>query len=152
MLIPRHSEVHGKVNSEFLAFISSAEWFGTEFWEISVPRNSRNSIGTKNHLFRLFRLRRNNFFDGNLNLTVTWRAGPCLSCVIFCMKIGSVHLLYKISWICHQLAAEQLTPGQAVRSGKSGGTNRPSQYKSHLLGHFPQAKLERTPCRANPPW
>jgi hypothetical protein len=31
---------------------------------VSVPRNSRNSVGN-NHLFRLFRLPRNNFFVGN---------------------------------------------------------------------------------------
>ncbi len=47
--------------TEFLTFFSSAECFGTEFREFSVPRNSRNSAGT-NQLFRLFRLPRNNFF------------------------------------------------------------------------------------------
>jgi hypothetical protein len=31
---------------------------------VPVPRNSRNSVGN-NHLFRLFRLPRNNFFVGN---------------------------------------------------------------------------------------
>jgi hypothetical protein len=31
--------------SEFRAFFSSAEWFGTEFREFSVPWNSRNSAG-----------------------------------------------------------------------------------------------------------
>jgi hypothetical protein len=36
-------------------------------------------------------------------------------------------------WLCtftgqqQQLAAEQLLPGQTVRSGKAGGTDRPSQ-------------------------
>jgi len=43
---------------------SSTEWFGTEFREFCVPRNSRNSVGI-NQLFRLFRLPRNNFFVGN---------------------------------------------------------------------------------------
>jgi hypothetical protein len=33
--------------TEFRAFFSSAERFGTEFREFSVPRNSRNSTGTK---------------------------------------------------------------------------------------------------------
>ncbi len=36
--------------TEFLAFFSSAELFGTEFREFSVLRNSRNSAGT-NQLF-----------------------------------------------------------------------------------------------------
>jgi hypothetical protein len=51
-------------DTEFRAFFSSPERFGTEFREFSVPRNSRNSAGT-NQLFRLFRLPRNNFFGGN---------------------------------------------------------------------------------------
>jgi hypothetical protein len=50
--------------TEFRAFFSSAGWFGTEFREFSVPRNSRNSAGT-NQLFRIFHLPRNNFFVGN---------------------------------------------------------------------------------------
>jgi hypothetical protein len=50
--------------TEFLAFFSSAEWFGAEFREFSVPRNSQNSAGTK-QLFRLFRLLWNNFFVRN---------------------------------------------------------------------------------------
>jgi hypothetical protein len=50
--------------TEFRAFFSSAERFGTEFREFSVPRNSRNSAGT-NLLFHLFRLPRNNFFVRN---------------------------------------------------------------------------------------
>ncbi len=65
---------------------SSAEWFGKEFREFasifvprytefrafsssnifSVPRNSRNSVGT-NDLFNLFRLPLNYFFVGNSN-------------------------------------------------------------------------------------
>ncbi len=49
---------------EFRAFLSLSEWFGTEFREFSVPRNSRNSVGI-NHLFRLFRLPRSNYFVGN---------------------------------------------------------------------------------------
>ena len=52
------------LGTEFRAFFSSAEQFGTEFREFFVPRNSRNSAGT-NKLFRLFRLPRNNFFVGN---------------------------------------------------------------------------------------
>jgi hypothetical protein len=51
-------------STEFRAFFSLAERFGTEFREFSVPRNSRNSAGI-NQLFRLFRLPRNNFFVGN---------------------------------------------------------------------------------------
>ncbi len=51
------------LSTEFQAFFSSAEWFGMEFREISVPRNSRNSART-NQLFRLFRRPRNNFFVG----------------------------------------------------------------------------------------
>jgi hypothetical protein len=50
--------------TEFRVVFSSAEGFGTEFRELSVPRNSRNSVGN-NHLFRLFRLPRNYFFVGN---------------------------------------------------------------------------------------
>jgi hypothetical protein len=77
--------------TEFRVVFSSAEGFGTEFREytsifvtrngipscflfrggvrngipeVSVPRNSRNSVGNK-HLFRLFRLPRNYFFVGN---------------------------------------------------------------------------------------
>ncbi len=52
---------HGK---EFRVVFSSAEGFGTEFREVSVPRNSRNFVG-KDRLFRLFRLPRNYFFVGN---------------------------------------------------------------------------------------
>jgi hypothetical protein len=77
--------------TEFRVNFSSAEGFGTEFREyssifvpqngipscflfrgrvrngiprVSVPRNSRNSVGN-NHLFCLFRLPRNYFFVGN---------------------------------------------------------------------------------------
>ena len=46
----------------YRAFFSSKEWFGTEFRKFSVLRNSQNSAGTK-HLFRLFRLPRNNFLS-----------------------------------------------------------------------------------------
>ncbi len=48
--------------TEFRVVFSSAEGFGTEFREVSVPRNSRNSVGN-NHLFRLFRLPRNYFLS-----------------------------------------------------------------------------------------
>ncbi len=46
---------------------SSAEGLETEFREVSVPQNSRNSVGNKHlfHLFRLFRLPRKYFFVGN---------------------------------------------------------------------------------------
>ncbi len=44
--------------TEFRVVLSSAEGFGTEFQEFSVPRNNRNSVGN-NHLSRLFRLPRN---------------------------------------------------------------------------------------------
>jgi hypothetical protein len=40
-------------NSKCLLLFCSVEWFGTEFREFSIPRNSRNSAGT-NQLFRLF--------------------------------------------------------------------------------------------------
>ena len=43
-------------------FFSSAEGLGTEFREFSVPRKSRNSVGS-NHLFRLFRLPRKYFLS-----------------------------------------------------------------------------------------
>ncbi len=48
--------------TEFRVVFSSTEEFGTEFRELSVPRNSRNSAGN-NHLFRLFRLPRNYFLS-----------------------------------------------------------------------------------------
>ncbi len=53
--------------TEFRAFFSSAERFGTEFREFSVPRNRQNSAGRNQlfRLFRLFRLPQNNFFVGN---------------------------------------------------------------------------------------
>ncbi len=81
-------QFHG---TEFRVVFSSEEGFGTELWEFisifgqrngiprcfffrgrvrngiprfSVPRNNRNFVGN-NHLFRLFRLPRNNFFVGN---------------------------------------------------------------------------------------
>ncbi len=47
---------------EFRVIFSSTEGFETELWGFSVPRNSRNSAGN-NHLFRLFRLPRNNFLS-----------------------------------------------------------------------------------------
>ncbi len=50
--------------TEFRVVFSSVEGFGTEFREVSVPRNSRNSVGNY-HLFRLFRLPQNYFFVGN---------------------------------------------------------------------------------------
>ncbi len=50
--------------TEFQVVFSSSEGFGTEFRELSVLRNSRNSVGN-NHLFRQFRLPRNYFFVEN---------------------------------------------------------------------------------------
>jgi hypothetical protein len=50
--------------TEFWDVFSSEEWFGTEFREFCVPRNSRNAVGI-NQSFRLFRLPGNNFFVGN---------------------------------------------------------------------------------------
>ncbi len=52
--------------TEFWAFFSSEERFGTEFREFSVPWNRRNSAGT-NQLFRLFRLPWNNFLSKIVN-------------------------------------------------------------------------------------
>jgi hypothetical protein len=40
--------------TEFRAFFYSAERFGTEFREFSVPRNSRNSVGTKPFVSSVF--------------------------------------------------------------------------------------------------
>ncbi len=54
---------------EFGVVFSSAEGFGTEFREFSVPWNSRNSVGN-NHLFRLFRLPRNYFLSEIPNPTL----------------------------------------------------------------------------------
>ncbi len=50
--------------TEFRVVFSSAEGFRTEFRELSVPRNSRNSVGN-NYMFRRFRLPRNYFLVGN---------------------------------------------------------------------------------------
>jgi hypothetical protein len=47
--------------TEFRAFFSFSEWYGTEFREFCVPQNSRNFVGI-NQLFRLCYLPRNNFF------------------------------------------------------------------------------------------
>ncbi len=41
--------------TDFWVVFSSAEGFGTEFWEISVLQNSRNCV-ENTHLFRLFHL------------------------------------------------------------------------------------------------
>ncbi len=74
---------------EFRTFFSSAEWFGTEFREFSVPRNRRNSAGT-NQLFRLFRLPRNNFFVGNCQ--------PYNKCAIHCNDLVSHASKIKKRW------------------------------------------------------
>jgi hypothetical protein len=50
--------------TEFRVVFSSAERVRNGIPRVSVPRNSRNSAGN-NHLFRLFRFPRNNFFVGN---------------------------------------------------------------------------------------
>jgi hypothetical protein len=57
------------------SFFSSVEVFGTEFQKLSVPRNSRNSVGN-NHLFRLFRLPPNYFFVGNSQPYYQGRLNP----------------------------------------------------------------------------
>ncbi len=44
------------------------------------------------------------------------------------------------------LAAEQLLPGQAVRSIRAGGTYHLSQYKSKLPGNSPLPNLGEPPC------
>ncbi len=49
--------------TEYRAFFSSAERFGTEFREFSVPRNSART----HQLFRLFRLPRNHFLSEIVN-------------------------------------------------------------------------------------
>ncbi len=67
---------------EFLAFFSSVEWFGSEFREISVPRNSRNSAWT-NQLFHLFRLPRNNFLSEIANPSCA--SFLCLILVPYCL-------------------------------------------------------------------
>jgi hypothetical protein len=59
------------------------------------------------------------------------------------MKLSGIHLQYT-SWHCQKLTAEQLLPGQAVR------TVHHNTYKTCLLGHSPPAKLGRTPCWASP--
>ncbi len=61
--------------------------------------------------------------------------------------------LYNSSLKCYQLAAEfgQGRPGRHVRHGKTGGTDRPSQYKSNMPGCPPTAKLGTTPCRTSSP-
>jgi hypothetical protein len=68
--------------TEFRVVFSSAEWFGTEFREFPVPRNSRNFAGT-NQLFRLFNLPRNNFLSEIANLIVEgygkWLEGKNIS-------------------------------------------------------------------------
>ncbi len=56
------------------------------------------------------------------------------------------HTLYTSSWKFHQLAAGQLLPGQTEEAVKAGGTDHPSQYKSHLPGHSTPTKLGRTPA------
>jgi hypothetical protein len=84
----------------------------------------------------------------------TWRADPWLPCMISVMMFGWVHSLYSSSWICHKLEAEQLLPDLMVMvwSGRTGGTHRSSQYRSHLPGHSPPAKLGGTPSRVSSPW
>jgi hypothetical protein len=69
-------------------------------------------------------------------------APACLSFVTAVMTDDCVHLQYSSSWKCHSLAAEQLLIGKTVGYDKAGGTARPSQYKSHLLGHSPPANIQ----------
>ncbi len=95
-------QFHG---TEFRVVFSSAEGFGMEFRgftsifglrdgipscflfrgrvrngipRISVPRNSRNSVGN-NHLFRQFRLSRNYFFVGNSQPQLGSRGTACIN-------------------------------------------------------------------------
>ncbi len=53
-----------------------------------------------------------------------------------------------IRWNYQNLAAEQLLLKEksvGSGSGRTGGTHSSSQYKSHLPGHFPLAKLGMAP-------
>ncbi len=70
--------------TEFRVVFSSTEGFGKEFRELSVPRNSRNSVGN-NHLFRLFRLPRNYFLSEIPNPSVG------VGEVRICQKYLSIH-------------------------------------------------------------
>jgi hypothetical protein len=59
-----------------------------------------------------------------------------------------VLLTYNSRWKCHKPVAKQLLSGQMVRSGMASrfavrGAGGPSQYKSHLPGHSPPAKLSK---------
>jgi hypothetical protein len=64
----------------------------------------------------------------------------CLPCVISVMTVGSVRLLYNISWKCRQLAAEQLLPGQTEWSSRAGGTVRTIH---HSTNHSCRATLSQ---------
>jgi hypothetical protein len=68
-------------------------------------------------------------------------ADACLHCVIYKHQQQKLKLPEFT-----EFTAEQLLPGQAIQSAKAGCTDRPSQYKSHLRGHSPPAKLGRTMC------
>jgi hypothetical protein len=84
--------------TEFRVVTSSAEGFGTEFREVSVPRNTRNSVGNP-PLFRLFRLPRNYFFVGNsqpyLGLTHGQWPYPRLSLSPLNEKLRTEHMHYR---------------------------------------------------------
>ncbi len=73
--IPRDCFFFGPLN-EFRVVFSSAEGFGTEFRERSVPRNRQNSVGN-NHLFRLF------VFHGIIFLSEI--PNPCCVSVVSCL-------------------------------------------------------------------
>jgi hypothetical protein len=60
----------GNSESLLLFLFNGTEGFWKEFRELSVPRNSRNSVGN-NHLFHLFRLPRNFFLSEIPNLNFT---------------------------------------------------------------------------------
>jgi hypothetical protein len=106
---------------EFLAFFSSAEWFGTEFRDFSVPWNSRNSAGT-NQFLRLFRLPRNNFLLETANPT----SGPSPTS----SPVSKLHLFLSLP-VCRQ---STLRTGEGGRRWARSRIIRPQEslalYKS----------------------
>jgi hypothetical protein len=58
------------------------------------------------------------------------------------MTVGCVNLLYNSSWKCHQLAAEQLLPGQTVYS-LAAMVIRTIHHSSD------ENESGRTPCKAS---
>ncbi len=80
---------------------------------------------------------------------LTWRVGPFLPYVILVMTVGSDHLLYVCITAAGNAISSQLSSSGRSPARQYGSMERPSQYKSHLPGHFPSAKPGRTPCRAS---